>query len=225
MKGFIYLITSPTGKKYIGQTKNLEKRQYNYSKIYCIKTQKILYNSIIKYGWENHKFEILIECDIDELDKLEEYYIKEYNTFIENNSMGMNCTIGGKGTHGKKMPQHVKDKIYSKLKYFSPEARKKMGDAWRGKKRSKENIQKLKNRTITDEWRKKLSEAAIKRGKNSEYKKKISNANKGRKLSKERIEQIRKCNTGIKRSEEFKKKISQSLIGNKRRQKKRITNS
>jgi group I intron endonuclease len=91
----IYKIISPTGKIYIGKSTNIEKRHYQYKKGH-MKQQPALYNSIKKYGWDNHKIEILKECEEDELDQLEIYYINYYNSVEK----GLNLTYGGEG--GKK---------------------------------------------------------------------------------------------------------------------------
>ena len=49
----IYKITSPTGRIYIGQSIDIEKRIIKYQNIKC-KSQRLLYNSLFKYGfnWE-----------------------------------------------------------------------------------------------------------------------------------------------------------------------------
>ncbi len=54
----IYRITSPTYKIYIGQSWNIKNRKREYSKENCFE-QIALYNSIKKYGFINHKFDIL----------------------------------------------------------------------------------------------------------------------------------------------------------------------
>ena len=73
----IYRITSPSEKVYIGQSINLSDRmrQHKYSeKNYYLK------NSLLKYGFDNHKFEIIHELpsDIDRniLDDYEIFYIR-----------------------------------------------------------------------------------------------------------------------------------------------------
>ena len=68
----IYKITSPSGKIYIGQSKDIRRRMQYYNRLNC-KNQTKLYNSLLKYGWENHLFEILIECSELELNYLEKY--------------------------------------------------------------------------------------------------------------------------------------------------------
>ena len=62
----IYKITSPSGKIYIGQSINIEKRINSYKYSASIKQRKI-YNSIIKYGIEYHDFTIIEECKLEEL--------------------------------------------------------------------------------------------------------------------------------------------------------------
>ena len=84
----IYKITNPNGKIYIGQSRDLEKRKLQYSKYlkrYC--RQLKLVNSINKYGWESHNFEVIEYCDFDFLNIRERYW-QEYYDSIEN---GLNC--------------------------------------------------------------------------------------------------------------------------------------
>jgi len=91
----IYKITSPSGKIYIGQSKNILYRwRYFYEKLHC-KRQLHLYNSLKKYGVTNHKFEILKECLIEELNNFEIYYISFYNS--TNKLVGLNHREGGNG--------------------------------------------------------------------------------------------------------------------------------
>ena len=87
----IYKHTSPSGNSYIGQTKNLKKREYAH------KTNNnsctAFSNAIKKYGWDNLTHEILIEgLSLEEANYWEEYYIREHNTLIPN---GYNLTTGG----------------------------------------------------------------------------------------------------------------------------------
>jgi group I intron endonuclease len=74
----IYKITSPTKKIYIGQSVNIEKRILSYKGLHC-KNQTIIYNSLKKYGVDKHKFEILCECEISELNDKERYYQDLYS--------------------------------------------------------------------------------------------------------------------------------------------------
>jgi group I intron endonuclease len=87
----IYKITNPKGESYIGQSKNIDKRikAHKYGEY---KKNRKFNKSVLEYGWENHVCEILCECKIEDLLKLEEYYIKLYDSV--NN--GLNLTSGGK---------------------------------------------------------------------------------------------------------------------------------
>ena len=61
----IYKITSPSGKVYIGQSRDIQMRWNNYRKLKACKSQIALYNSFIKYGVQNHIFQNLINLPSD----------------------------------------------------------------------------------------------------------------------------------------------------------------
>ncbi len=69
----IYKITNPTHRIYIGQSINIEQRWKGYS-ITRLKSQPKIKNSIIKYGFENHNFEIIEECSLEQLNERETYW-------------------------------------------------------------------------------------------------------------------------------------------------------
>ena len=87
--GYIYCYTSPSGKKYIGQTvKTLEQRAENGNHY---RECTAFWRAIQKYGWENFSCEILEECPTEMLDNREEYYILLFNTLVPN---GYNIKCG-----------------------------------------------------------------------------------------------------------------------------------
>jgi len=90
----IYKITSPSKKIYIGKSIDILRRHKQYSKLFC-KSQTHLYNSLVKYGFENHKFEIICECEKSDLNDLEKHYIEEFKSF--NTEQGLNLRSGGEG--------------------------------------------------------------------------------------------------------------------------------
>ena len=87
----IYKITSITKNVYIGQSINIERRFKEYKK-YKAKSQPALFNSFKKHGVEKHKFEVICECEVNELNNLERYYQIIYNA---TGKKGLNCMITG----------------------------------------------------------------------------------------------------------------------------------
>jgi len=60
----VYKITNPEGKIYIGQSKYIEVRLYSHR---MKSSNKGLKKSIDTFGFENHKIEIVLECEVPEL--------------------------------------------------------------------------------------------------------------------------------------------------------------
>lgn len=95
---FIYKIQNQINKKiYIGSTKDPERRWFEHKQSSKLKSCKSynypLQTAIRKYGVENFYITLICECDISELDELEIFYIKKYDSY--NN--GYNLTLGGQG--------------------------------------------------------------------------------------------------------------------------------
>ena len=87
----IYLIKNQiTEKMYVGQSIHIEKRIKEHQYQRDIHTSYIE-NSIAKYGWENFTWNILHECEKEELDIEEMKFIALYNTYHN----GYNLTRGG----------------------------------------------------------------------------------------------------------------------------------
>lgn len=170
MKGYIYKITSPSNRIYIGKTTNLKKRIIYYSNSHC-KAQKILYESIKKYGWDNHILEVIKEVDnIENLNNLEIEFIEKYKTNIikypEFN--GMNLSDGGEGNTGPKSDSW-KSKMKEKWEsteyrekmnniYQSPEWKEKCRIRQKGKKLPVETKQKMKDNWLNEEYKAKMSQ-------------------------------------------------------------------
>lgn len=202
----IYKITSPSGRIYIGQSKNIEKRLSYYSGLQCAEQRKI-YASLVKYGWENHTFEIIETCSYSDIDEREKYWISHHNSSSDSN---LNILHGGKGSAGRVWTRELRDKLR---------------DANIGRKQSPETIQKriLANtgKKRTEETKRKMSEALKGKKRSPEA---IANYKKGRigiKLSdshKEVLRQIMLTNNpfkGKKHSEETKAKMREAKAKNK----------
>ena len=173
----IYSITSPSGKVYIGQSTDIEKRLYYYQTCWeHIKRQRKLYSSFKKYGVENHIFKIVEECHLDILDEREIFYIDLFEATVK----GLNIKLGGVGG---KQTQETKDRI---------------GKSNIGISRPKtiEQIEKLKGQTRTEETKLKMSLA--RKDREITWGDKISEAkqNKPFKYSEESKQKMRE-NSGI----------------------------
>jgi group I intron endonuclease len=102
----IYKITNPIDRIYIGQSVNIKKRFNDYKFLDC-KYQRKLYNSLNKYGYINHTFEILEECDIEQLNERERYYQDLYNCV----NKGLNCRLTTTDDKSGKLSEKTKLKI------------------------------------------------------------------------------------------------------------------
>ena len=94
-KYYIYKVTNlMNGKIYIGKTNNFTKRKLEHTR-YDINNGNIFHKALKKYGESNFKWEIIDTCTgLDQINKLEKYYIKKFNSYKPN---GYNMTKGGDG--------------------------------------------------------------------------------------------------------------------------------
>lgn len=101
--GLIYMRISPSGGKYIGQTRFSEEiRWYDHVREAYNKNSKgydsLLNKAIRKYGEENFLVEILEDnLPNDQLDKREIFWIDYYKTYFLDEKHGYNLTRGGSG--------------------------------------------------------------------------------------------------------------------------------
>ena len=87
----IYKHTSPSGKAYIGQTKNYKTRTSKHKN--CKSGSIAFANAIKKYTWDAFSHEILHDnLTIEHANELEEQLIKEHKTLSPN---GYNLRTGG----------------------------------------------------------------------------------------------------------------------------------
>jgi|GEM_PF-6752912 len=106
----IYKITNLiNGKCYIGQSVNVEGRLRHHRIMLESDSHwnKHLQYSVNKYGLDNFKFELIEECNREDLSQRERYWIQHYNSF--NN--GFNKTTGGENETGWIHDEETKSKI------------------------------------------------------------------------------------------------------------------
>ena len=142
----IYKITNPLGEVYIGKSEvDIKERMSRYKYNYAIKNQPKIYDSIIKFGYTNHVFEIIETCNIEEINDREKFWIDYYDCI--NN--GLNCTTGGNGG------------------LLSEESKLKKSKSMTGRKASTETKLKMSKSKINhpmynDSWRKKMKSSTWK---------------------------------------------------------------
>ena len=75
-----------TNKIYIGQSTSIERRWKDHKNTAFNENDKSynypLYKAIRKYGVDNFSFEVLEECEIEELNEKEKFYISKFNSFL-----------------------------------------------------------------------------------------------------------------------------------------------
>lgn len=157
----IYKITSSSGRVYIGQSINIIKRVGNYKCLSCEKQRRIC-NSVKKYGWEEHIFEIVEECNIEDLNCRERYWQDFYDVLGKG---GLNCELTECGQQKKILSQESKDRISKNRK-------------GKGKRFGKDNP--MYGKPVSDETREKLSKSLKGRIVSEDTRNKISEANKGK---------------------------------------------
>lgn len=193
---YIYKITNPKGKIYVGSTKNVKTRERNYRGSQC-RGQVKLYNSIQMYGWNTHSFCVIESCDDSDQFRRERYWQDYYNVLGDS---GLNCVLVGTDEIPYTMSQQSRDKmsISRKGKAKSKEWQDRINTAIKGVKKSEEHKQKI---SMTKLGKKESQEVRLKK----------SEARKGKKHSAETIEKIRK---GQKNKRIYSKKVMQySLEG------------
>jgi group I intron endonuclease len=179
----VYVHTSPSGKKYVGQTKQKPDKRWGNSGAYYLRKKKngeyghrYFAHAILKYGWENFEHEIIASnLTKEEADNFEKLLIMKLDT--KNPEHGYNLKDGGHGGG------------------FSEEVLKRMSESRKGKKQSEETIRKRFENLRGENhhnYGKPLSEKT---------KQKVSDSNKGE----------NNHNYGKHFTEEHKKKIRQSL--------------
>lgn len=177
----VYAHTSPSGKKYVGQTGRKPEQRWGKNGINYLakKNDKYIHSAfakaILKYGWDNIEHEIIASnLTKEEADNFEKLLIEKLNTM--NPKYGYNCKEGG--SHGslseeskRKLSESTKgEKSHMYGKHLSEETKKKISNSRKGTLSSEETKRKISDATKgesnpfygkqhTEESRKKMSES------------------------------------------------------------------
>ena len=187
---------------------NVDKRKKRYERhIKHMSSQPRIYNSVQKYGWENHTFDIIEECSVEQLSKRETYWKQFYLDKNDGNwDMVLFCDLYDVG--GGPLSESTRKKISKALlgkkhmlgKKHSEETKKMMSEVAKGKPKSeshKNNMRKPRSEQA------KINMSLGKKGKPSPMKGK-SRTYKGRTSP----------NKGNTYSEEAKTNLRERLKGN-----------
>ena len=188
----IYMIRNLINEKiYIGQSRDIYKRwKQHKSDLNCNRhINEHLQSAWNKYGEENFEFSVLCECEENQLNTLEQYYI--FELFSYDDRVGYNKNYGGKnGRHTeeskRRQSKALKGKYCGKKcywygKHHSEESRKKISEVIKGKNNP------MYGKHHTKETKEKMSNT--KKGKNNpmygkhlseEHKMRLSEATKGK---------------------------------------------
>jgi group I intron endonuclease len=205
----IYKITSPTGKTYIGQSVDINRRRLEY-KNYGSHSGKVD-KSIKKHGFENHTFEILEECTIELLNERERFYQDQFDVLGPN---GLNCRLTETSDKSGCLSEETKLKIGIASRNRSTQTLEKISKAVTGRVVSEETKQKLRifntGKIKSKETIEKISLGNKNKTLSEEQKKKIGLAHKGKVISTETREKVSKSLTGKVTSKESRLKMSES---------------
>lgn len=188
----VYLIISPSGRRYVGSSINIRERWAEYRR----KGHKsFLQNSFIKYGYDAHVFKVLFECDPENRLFWERVFGDMYLCLTDFG--GLNHSLPGYNEVPMVKSQDLRRRIsLSKTKYNSPEEKRigtrnclnrikrqkaaerkaKFGD--QRKFGTKEHMAKIRPLSTearqTDEFRNKMREVSNKRFENQDERDRIS---------------------------------------------------
>jgi group I intron endonuclease len=153
----IYKISNPLNKIYIGQSINITYRNKQYKSPSNYKNQTKLRNSINKYGLDNHKFEVIEECETKELNNRERYWQNYYDSFKN----GLNCKLTTSNDKSGEVSQATKDMTSKKLMghVVLKTTKDKIGLANTGRIISEETRDKLSKNC--SRWNAKLSDIDV----------------------------------------------------------------
>ena len=151
---------------YVGQTIN---RIHYRIHGHLIRDREFLFQRKLRKRPQSFRCYWICEAkDFCEIDKLEIFYIKKFNTFHDDNPNGYNLQRGGKSNHivSKETRKKISDALRGEKHpmfgtHPTEETRAKMRGAKVGYSPSKENIEKMlvgcKKAIRTKEWKSKLS--------------------------------------------------------------------
>jgi len=134
---YLYKLTFPNGKIYIGQTVDFKTRMRAHNNVANSKRLDTrLYNAIRKFGWDNVKKDILLICG-SQIDMYEKQYIRLLKATQKD--FGYNLQFGGSSNKIYSEESKQKMSLAHKGTTHSEETKRKMSEAKKGIQISEEH--------------------------------------------------------------------------------------
>lgn len=143
VNGVIYCYTSPSGKKYVGQTVREERRKSDHA---LAASKGPFHCAVRKYGYDAMEYEVLHSgvCSLEELNRLEQEEIARLGCIKPH---GYNLDSGGRNClHHESTKQKIREKATGRQ--ISEETREKLRESHRGRKLSEEQKEKLRQAVL-----------------------------------------------------------------------------
>lgn len=208
--GWLYCLTFPNGKQYVGLTTCSPARRFGRHKAAAANPEN---KSRLYQAWRKHgapSLQVLVELPNNDLATAEREYIAAMNTRIPH---GYNQSEGGEGAFGVAVSEETRRKISEaqKGKVMSEASRQRMADAKRGRKQSETHraaiSAALKGKPKAPEAMAKTHAANVGRVHSAETRAKISANRKGIPRSPEASAQAAEKHRGRKNSPETIEKM------------------
>lgn len=132
----VYLIVSPSGRKYVGSSVNIEYRWKLYRRLNCDR-QKLLYNSLKKYTPGKHSFSILFKCSESDMFDWERIFGDLYLSLQKYG--GLNLSLPKSGDRPYEISDETRIKLSENAKKFYEENPESISRFKEGAKRFRAN--------------------------------------------------------------------------------------
>ena len=203
MNSGIYQIRNKiNGKRYIGQSVDLDKREQGHFNMLKSGTHRNshLQNSYNKHGKEAFEFKVILYAEPNKLTRYEQELVDKHKP-EELYNICLECVDSALGVRRSEETRR-KLSVAHTGNHHSEEARRKLSVAHTGKH-------------LSEETKRKMSVAQTGKHLSEEHKRKLSVAHAGKHLSEEHKRKLSVANIGKHHSEETKRKLSVAQTGEK----------